>query len=140
MVLLLDGMFGVDATGRYVNQTALNHAIDTYEPLDNIEAQVTMLMCYLKDTNLSSNSDFIAVGTTIEDNVVATSRVARLMDTFFDERIHELTGYTFSEFLELPVYFTKQLVKRCKKINAKERKMLDGVDSSIEQKIKGLKR
>ncbi len=140
MVLLLDGMFGVDIERGIINHTSLNHALATYEPLDNIESQVTALMCYLKDTELTTNSDFIGVGSTIEDNLVATSRVAKLMDMFFDERIHDLTGYTLSEFIDLPVYFTKQLVARCKKINKKEKQMLDNVDSDITTKIKGFRK
>lgn len=99
-----------------------------------------MLNCYIKDTDLTSGSDFYAVKQTVEDNVVATTRVAKLMRQFMDNRILELSGYNLSEFLDLPVYFSELLVKECKRISGKEKKLLDDMDDDVVRKIGQLKK
>lgn len=132
-------MFGVNDRNQ-IERTSIDEALSTFEKLDSIDAQVAMLNCYIKDTGLTSGSDFYAVKQTVEDNVVATTRVAKLMRQFMDNRILELSGYNLSEFLDLPVYFSELLVKECKRISGKEKKLLDDMDDDVVRKIGQLKK
>lgn len=132
-------MFGVNDRNQ-IERTSIDEALSTFEKLDSIDAQVAMLNCYIKDTGMTSGSDFHAVKQTVEDNVVATTRVAKLMRQFMDNRILELSGYNLSEFLDLPVYFSELLVKECKRISGKEKKLLDDMDSDVVRKIGQLKK
>lgn len=132
-------MFGVNDRNQ-IERTSIDEALSTFEKLDSIDAQVAMLNCYIKDTGMTSGSDFYAVKQTVEDNVVATTRVAKLMRQFMDNRILELSGYNLSEFLDLPVYFSELLVKECKRISGKEKKLLDDMDDDVVKKIGQLKK